>query len=128
MAKTKKDISKNSGFVSSGTHHWWHLKLASLALLPLSLWVFFNLIHIFTSQMHYSGIKAWIAEPLNAGFLSLFVVVAFYHAAIGGQEVIVDYVSDKNTNRLCMVLYYLANIIGALIGLYAIFNIVLAHS
>ena len=89
------------GSAKSGLHHWWHQRLTALAMVPLIL---ASLALVATmGSLDYQGAMALMANPFAAALLLLLVVVGFYHAALGLQVVIEDYVSAEGT-RLALIL------------------------
>lgn len=89
------------GSAKSGLHHWWHQRLTALAMIPLML---ASLALVATmGSLDYQGAMALMANPFAAALLLLLVVVGFYHAALGLQVVIEDYVSAEGT-RLALIL------------------------
>jgi len=89
------------GSAKSGLHHWWHQRLTALAMVPLML---ASLALVATmGSLDYQGAMALMANPFAAALLLLLVVVGFYHAALGLQVVIEDYVSAEGT-RLALIL------------------------
>lgn len=88
MTPTKK--ARGLGAVKTGLHHWWLQRITSIALIPLTLWVVFSV----ATQVgeDYATVTAWIAEPFTTLMLTLFVSTATYHASLGLQVVIEDYI------------------------------------
>jgi succinate dehydrogenase / fumarate reductase membrane anchor subunit len=75
------------------TQHWWMQRLTAILLLPLSYWLiaFLRL----ALNGNYFEMLEWLALPLNKIALISWFLVVFYHAAIGLQVVIEDYVSQR---------------------------------
>lgn len=76
----------------SATKHWWSQRLSAILLIPLSYWLVDFLQHCF--QKNYFETVEWLAAPLNKIALCAWVIVVFYHAALGIQVVLEDYVSN----------------------------------
>ena len=66
-----------------------------------------------TSGSGYEEALAFVAKPLNAAFLILLVITLLYHAVLGLQVVIEDYVH----NRAVEVLLYFITRAGAFLGM-----------
>ena len=47
------------GSAKEGVHHWWVLRLTSVALVPLSLWFIYSLVAI--TGADYQTTRAWMA-------------------------------------------------------------------
>jgi succinate dehydrogenase / fumarate reductase membrane anchor subunit len=97
--------AKGAGPAHGGTHHWWMIKVTSVVLIPLTLWFFFSLLHIIGVGGTYDTALNWIKLPYNAFLLVLFLGVNFWHAAIAGQEIIVDYVPSHHVQLPAIMLY-----------------------
>ena len=81
--------------MKSATHHWWMQRLTAILLIPLSYWLlaFLQL----CLHANYFEMIAWLAAPVNQIGLSAWLLVVCYHAAIGLQVVLEDYVSHRGT-------------------------------
>lgn len=78
------------GSAKDGTGHWWAQRLSALALIPLSIWFVASVIAM--TGADHAAMQAWIGSPVVAGLLILLVVATLYHAVLGLQVVIEDYV------------------------------------
>ncbi|TCO80422.1 succinate dehydrogenase subunit D [Plasticicumulans lactativorans] len=81
------------GSAKEGVSHWWHQRLTALFLIPLVLWFVVSLLSVVHAD--HEGLKAWLARPLNAGLLVTFLGTTFFHAKLGLQVVIEDYVHTE---------------------------------
>ncbi|TNE32484.1 MAG: succinate dehydrogenase, hydrophobic membrane anchor protein [Alphaproteobacteria bacterium] len=85
--------ARGLGAAKSGYHHWWMQRVTALALVPLSLWLLLHLPRIFADT--YTDALTWMAHPWNSLSLLLFLWMAFYHAVLGLEVVIEDYIHCK---------------------------------
>lgn len=79
------------GSAKHGVEHWWQQRVTAIALVLLSLY----LVWMFVSNVVFGGYTEatdWLSSPIDATLLILFIGTAFYHAALGIQVVIEDYV------------------------------------
>ncbi|MEZ5484282.1 MAG: succinate dehydrogenase, hydrophobic membrane anchor protein [Lysobacteraceae bacterium] len=77
------------GSAKNGTAHWWIQRLTALLLvvtLPWFIWLLLS-----TAGADYVTLRLTLAQPLNAVMLLLLVIGAFWHAQLGLQVVIEDY-------------------------------------
>ena len=81
---------KSLGASHSGTGHFWRERITAAALVPLSLW--FAYVAIGLSGTSTSAPLQFFAHPVNAILRAAFVIISLYHAALGVQVVIDDYV------------------------------------
>lgn len=89
------------GSAKDGTGHWWAQRLTALALIPLGLW--FCAAVIAMTGADYATVAAWAGSPLVAGLLILLLGATFYHAALGLQVVIEDYVHHEMVKLLLIL-------------------------
>lgn len=93
MSRSPLQIARGLGSAKSGAEHWWSQRWTALALVPLVVWFVIALIaHLGDG---YAATRAWIGQPLTAGLLILLVVVTFWHAVLGLQVVVEDYVHHE---------------------------------
>jgi succinate dehydrogenase / fumarate reductase membrane anchor subunit len=97
-------IAKARGLGSSkeGLHHWTAQRLTAIALVPLTLWFVFSLVSV--TGADYTIVKAWLQNTVNAVLVLIFVSALYYHAALGIQVVIEDYIESKWQKIGCLVL------------------------
>ncbi|MGK0172196.1 MAG: succinate dehydrogenase / fumarate reductase membrane anchor subunit [Gammaproteobacteria bacterium] len=81
------------GSAKSGTHHWWAQRLTALALIPLGLF-FCGAVIVITAGT-YAEAKAAISHPVMCALWVMFLVSLTYHAQLGLQVVIEDYLPDE---------------------------------
>src|ERR1700739_1025545 len=81
------------GSAKEGVEHWWRQRVSALALVPLTLWFVVAVIGLVGPDN--AVFIAWVRNPMVALFLVLLLVATFYHAALGLQVVIEDYVHGE---------------------------------
>ncbi|MCF4165765.1 succinate dehydrogenase, hydrophobic membrane anchor protein [Zavarzinia compransoris] len=106
------------GSAKDGTHHWWLQRVTAIALVPLTIWFLASLVVL--SGSSYEVFTAWVAQPLVAVLLGLFVGVGFWHLKLGAQVVIEDYIQAESTK---IIVSMLVNFATVLLGAAAIFSI-----
>jgi succinate dehydrogenase / fumarate reductase membrane anchor subunit len=74
----------------SGTGHFWHERVTAVALIPLSLWFLYVMLGL-AGTSEVTALQ-YLAHPVNAILMAAFIVFSLYHAALGLQVVIDDYV------------------------------------
>jgi succinate dehydrogenase / fumarate reductase membrane anchor subunit len=74
----------------SGVKQWWHERASALALVPLTIWFAASLIAQAGSD--HATFIAWLQRPCNSLLMALLLAGSFYHAALGLQVVIEDYI------------------------------------
>jgi succinate dehydrogenase / fumarate reductase membrane anchor subunit len=78
------------GSAKSGFGHWWIERITALALIPLSVWFAASLIAY--SGSDYRTFIRWMGSPVTTVLMVLLLITLFWHAALGLQIVIEDYV------------------------------------
>ena len=109
---------KGMGASGEGSHHWWRQRLSALVLIPLTLWFLFSIVDQL-GQSHLV-VQDWIADPFTALGLILYSIFMFYHARLGLQVVIEDYVHNRSI-RLALLL--LSKVVLLLFGILAVFSV-----
>jgi len=87
--------AKGNGSAKSGMHHWLMQRITAVIIALCVIWVFYFVHSI--SKKSPSDIVLILQKPYNAIPLMMLIISSFYHAALGMQVVIEDYVSN-----LCM--------------------------
>ena len=114
------------GSAHSGTHHWLVQRYTAVGNLIAGLWLIFSLLGL--KQYDFGTIHDWAARPLSAAALALLVLSSFWHARLGMQVLVEDYVHEEANKVGAMLLLNLVSIAGAVFGLLCILRIALgAH-
>lgn len=111
---------KGLGSAKDGTSHFWYQRLTSLALVPLVLWFGFGLASLPTD---YQSLTAFVQQPVIAIGLILLIAMVFYHAQLGLQVVLEDYVASHSARTLAIIVVGFLCLIFALIGIVAVIKI-----
>ncbi len=109
------------GSAKTGLHHWWLQRLTALALIPLSLWFTYSLLVVISAD--YATVVAWLARPLNAILMLLFIIALYYHAVLGVQVVIEDYINSKRQRIACLILVKFLALLSGLSAAMAVLKI-----
>ena len=109
------------GSAKEGVDHWWAQRLTAVALVPLALWFVVGVIGLAGADLPVFA--AWIGHPLPATLLILLIVATSYHAALGLQVVIEDYVGNDALRFTLLIINKLASIVLAVLGIFAIVKI-----
>ena len=81
------------GAAHSGTGHFWHQRVTSVAGIPLTVAVLI-IITALLGRSHAAVVQI-LGSPLVAIVMLLFIINTAYHMWIGMQEIILDYVHEE---------------------------------
>jgi succinate dehydrogenase / fumarate reductase membrane anchor subunit len=111
------------GSAHSGSHHWLLQRFTAIGNLVLSLWLVASFALL--PDFEFATVREWIARPLAASAIALLVVSVFWHARLGLQVLIEDYVHSHANKFACIAMLNLFIIAGAGFGLFAIIRLAL---
>ncbi|MBL6985885.1 MAG: succinate dehydrogenase, hydrophobic membrane anchor protein [Methylobacter sp.] len=110
------------GSAKSGTTHWWMQRITAVALIPLSFWLIYFLGLSLT--VPYQQTVDWLTSPINSVCIVAWIIAVFYHAALGLQVVIEDYVAAEGPKIISIWAANLAFLFLAIAALLAVFRVV----
>jgi succinate dehydrogenase / fumarate reductase membrane anchor subunit len=114
-------VRKSKNLHGSAVSHWKWQRLSAIVTLPLMVYCVYLLGGVAT--LDYDEARAFIAAPLAAVPLAALIAVGIYHATLGVQVIIEDYVPlAKGRNGLIMVVRVASGVI-ALVSLVALARI-----
>lgn len=113
--------ARGLGSVGSGFDHWWLQRVTACSNLFLMIWALWAVLGLIGAD--YTYFVTWLAQPVHAILLSLFVVSTFTHAALGIQIVIEDYVHTELTKVLSLIALRLTLTGLAVAALFSILKI-----
>lgn len=113
------------GSAKHGTHHFIVQRLTAIALAFLACWFLYFVIGL----MHADYLTATdaVARPWNATLLIAFLVAMFWHAQLGVQVVIEDYVHSHGLALTAQIAVRFICILGALASVFAVVRIALGN-
>ena len=101
--------------------HWWYQRVTAIALIPLSLWFGFALMSL--PGTGFGEVVEWIQRPWNTLALVVFIMASFYHAILGIQVVLEDYVHTEWLQTKSILATKMALIVVALLMLFAVLKV-----
>lgn len=103
-----------------GTGHFIAERVSSIVLLFLTPWF---LVSVALLDGHYEGTRAWLASPFNALALGVLVIVGLYHARLGIQVIVDDYIRKPQTRALLLGVTTFVAASAAAVSAYALYSI-----
>ena len=114
------------GSAKEGVEHWWLQRITAVALVPLSLWFVIAIIRLVGADI--DSVRDWVGNPLPAIMLVLLLIATFYHASLGLQVVIEDYVHAELIKLGLVIIVRLACFALAVAGIFAVLSMAVAAS
>jgi len=103
--------ARGHGSAKEGVHHWYAQRASALLLILLTGWLLYAVFSLAGAE--YEEVRSFVSQAVNAAFLLLLIIAMLYHAMLGLQIVIEDYVHNP---ALEITLYFVTRA-GALIGM-----------
>jgi succinate dehydrogenase / fumarate reductase, membrane anchor subunit len=88
--RTPLKRARGLGSAKDGTHHFIVQRITAIALIFLSIYVVGLVVWLVGAD--YAAVRAAVAHPFNAVLLVAFLIASFWHAQLGMQVIIEDYV------------------------------------
>jgi succinate dehydrogenase / fumarate reductase, membrane anchor subunit len=114
------------GSAKEGVEHWWLQRITAVALVPLSLWFVIAIIRLVGADV--DSVRDWVGNPLAAILLVLLLIATFYHASLGLQVVIEDYLHAELTKLGLIIIVRLGCFALAVAGMFAVLSMALGMS
>ena len=109
------------GSAKSGTEHWWHQRLTSVALVPLSVFLVILMVSLIGAD--YATVVARVGHPLVAVGLILTLVAIAWHMQLGMQVIIEDYVHGHGLKVALLIANTFFAVAIAVLGVFAVLKI-----
>ena len=121
--RTPLQRARGLGSGKTGTEHFWIQRVTAVALALLVPWLLWLLISMAGHDAAHA--IALIRAPLNAILLAALAIAMFWHAKLGIQVVIEDYVHTRGAEVTLHLLNTFLCTLGAIASVYAILRIAL---
>jgi succinate dehydrogenase / fumarate reductase membrane anchor subunit len=109
------------GSAKDGTMHWWMQRVTAVLLVPLSVWLVFFALPMLGAG--YADARVWLAQPLNAFLILALALTVIYHALLGVQVVIEDYIHTRWVEVVLLTAIRLLAFLAALATALAVVRI-----
>lgn len=117
--------TKKLGPSGTGTHHWWLQRITAIALIPLAIYAVYILQQL--SEASSTEAVFLLSQPLHGFLCALFFGLASYHARLGLQVVIEDYVHKPVSKWVLLILNQLIYGALAVFFVFAFMYLVFSH-
>lgn len=119
--RTPLSRANHLGSAREGANHWWWQRLTALALVPLLLWLVGSLVCLIGAD--YLTMRTWVARPTVTVALVTLLIALFYHAQLGLQVVLEDYVHAEGLKLASLVAVRFACLLLGLLGVISVLRI-----
>ncbi|KGK58262.1 succinate dehydrogenase / fumarate reductase membrane anchor subunit [Xanthomonas arboricola] len=114
------------GAAKTGTEHFVVQRLTATALVPLSIWFLIFVLSLVGAD--HATASAAVAKPWNAILLVGFLIASFWHAQLGMQVVLEDYVHNSLLALAAQTIVRFVAVLGAIVSVFAVARIALGIS
>ncbi|MCL6252092.1 succinate dehydrogenase, hydrophobic membrane anchor protein [Altererythrobacter sp. KTW20L] len=111
------------GSAKHGTHHWLLQRFTAVGNFLGGLFLVASFLLL--PDASYATVTGYFSHPVAATLVALFLVSVFWHARLGLQVLIEDYVHTPGNHFAAIVVLNLFTFIGAGFGLFAIVRLAL---
>ena len=111
------------GTAKEGAHHWWMQRLTAIALIPLTLWFIISIASL--NSASYAETVNWLSIPLVSIFMILLVSSTLYHALLGVQVVVEDYIHQEGFKFLLLIGLKFIFLVLGVIAVFSLLKIAL---
>lgn len=118
-------IGRVRGLGSShhGAHHWIIQRFTAVGNLVTLLFLGVSLLMM--PNFSYGAVVDWISAPIPATMMALLVVTTFWHARLGMQVMLEDYVHESGNKFAVIMALNLFAVAGTVFGLFCIARLAL---
>jgi succinate dehydrogenase / fumarate reductase membrane anchor subunit len=100
--RTALSRARGLGSAKHGVGHFIAERVSSVALILLTVWLVWAAIAV--TRGGYEAARAILASPVHAAIAVLTIVVGLYHAMIGMQVIVEDYIDRPVTKAALLIL------------------------
>jgi len=123
--RTPLKNARGLGTAKTGTEHFVHQRLTATALIVLATWFLIFVLSLIGSD-HATAVAA-VSRPWNAIGLVGLLVAMFWHAQIGLQVILEDYIHNSLLALALQTTVKFVAILGAIVGIFAVTRIALGN-
>lgn len=116
-------IARGNGSAHTGVHHFMIQRLTALALVGLSIWFLVFVLSLL--HANFAQARASLAEPVHALAMIAFLGAMFWHAQLGLQVIIEDYVHSNVWQFTLQIALKFLCVAAAIVSIFAVLQIAL---
>ncbi len=111
------------GAAKTGTEHFVMQRLTATALVPLTIWFLVFVLSLINAD--YVTAADAVSKPWNAVLLVGFLVAMFWHAQLGLQVVLEDYIHNSLLALALQTTVKFIAVLGGIVSVFAVARIAL---
>lgn len=111
------------GSAHHGAHHWLAARTTAIGNIVLMTWFIVSLVLL--PDYSYEGVSAWLSKPISAVPMMLLIICVFYHARLGLQVLIEDYIHEPGSKFAIISALNLAAFGGGAFALFSVASLAL---
>jgi succinate dehydrogenase / fumarate reductase membrane anchor subunit len=111
------------GSAHEGAHHWLLQRFTAIGNLVLMGWLITSFILL--PDFSFEAVTAWLASPVSAAAMVLLIISLFWHARLGLQVVLEDYVQDAGMKFGLFALLNIAVFGGGALAIFSVAKLAL---
>jgi succinate dehydrogenase / fumarate reductase membrane anchor subunit len=102
VMRSQLSRARGMGAAKSGIHHWWAERVTAIALVPLTIWFVYAVLHLLGAPQ--ASVHRFVANPVNTVLLLAMVAMTFHHMQLGLQVVMEDYIDSQKWQAVAILL------------------------
>ncbi len=111
------------GSAHEGAHHWLVQRFTAVGNLVLALWLASSFVLL--PDLSYGTVSDYLAQPIPATAMALLIISTFWHARLGLQVLVEDYVTTAGNKFAAVTALNLAAIGGGAFGIFCVARLAL---
>ena len=111
------------GSAKHGAHHWLVQRFTAIGNIIAMIWLLVSLALL--PGYDYATLHNWLAQPVAATAMILLIVSTFWHARLGVQVFMEDYVYDEGLKFASLAALNALPLAGAVFGVICVVRIAL---
>ena len=120
--RTETKRVKGLGTAKHGFSHWWMQRLSAVLMIPLGVWFVVSLMTM--ESLSPDALMQWLHNPVPALLMALWTITVVYHASLGLQVIIEDYVHGKAMALTLLTLIKFAMFAMVVATFFSLFKLV----
>jgi len=101
-----------------GAHHWLAQRTTAVGNLALMTWLLASFLML--GDYGHASVSSWLSQPIAAVPMMLLVISLFWHARLGLQVLIEDYIHESGSKFALLTALNLAVVAGAAFAVFSV--------